>query len=171
MKKTKSLICLLVMAVLAMSVFCVSSFAEDASDPEISIESYNVAFSGELHLFYAVNTSFANNPVKVVVKLSYAPEITPDREVFEAKASDAEYTPNPDYPTFCSFGIPAKRRTEVVYATPYAEYEDGSVVYGDEVAYSVAEYCYEMILDDAPAKLLAGEISEEKCDNLKNSLY
>jgi len=158
------------MAVLAMSVFCVSSFAEDASDPEISIESYNVAFSGELHLFYAVNTSFANNPVKVGVKLSYAPEITPDREVFEAKASDAEYTPNPDYPTFCSFGIPAKRLTEVVYATPYAEYEDGSVVYGDEVAYSVAEYCYEMILDDAPAKLLAGEISEEKCDNLKNSL-
>lgn len=170
MKKTKLLVCLFAAALIAMSVLCISAFADASDEAEISIESYNVAFSGELHLFYAVNTSLANSPAKIGVKLSYSPETVEDREVFEAKESKTVYTPNPDYPTFYSFGIPAKRLVEVVYATPYAEYDDGAVVYGEEVAYSVLEYCYEMILDDAPAKLLAGEITEKKCMDMQNSL-
>lgn len=147
MKKQAKIITLVIS--LALIACCAIGFSvsADATEPDVSIESYNVAFGGELHLFYAVNTSnVGDGASKIGIELSFDPIATEGREVFEATSSSEKYTPNPDYPTFYSFGIPAKNLNDVIYARPYVEYEGGDKVYGDEVAYSVLEYCYEMVL-------------------------
>ena len=107
--------------------------------------------------------------VKTGIKLSLSSADVADRAVYEATKSSVKFK-DTDYPTFYSFGIPAKNLDDVVYATPYAEYSDGTTLVGDEVAYSVLEYCYQMILVDAPAAAESGEISADKCAKLRKSL-
>ena len=171
-KQLKLIIMILSLALIVGAALGVSVSAE-GTEPEISIESYNVAFSGEVHLFYAVNDSLAAKDgveiTKTGVKLSLSSADVADREVFEATSSTVQYK-DTDYPTFYSFGIPAKNLDDVIYATPYAEYSDGTTLIGDEVAYSVLEYCCEMILVDAPAAVKAGEISASKCKNMQAAL-
>ena len=171
-KQTKIITVLVCLALLVTSAIGISVFAE-STEPSISIESYNVSFSGELHLFYAVNDSLAAKTgteiTKTGVKLSLSSADVAGRAEYEATASTAQYK-DTDYPTFYSFGIPAKNLDDVIYATPYAEYADGSTLLGEEVAYSVLEYCHEMILVDAPAAAKAGEISASKCKNMQAAL-
>ena len=170
-KQLKLIVMILSLTLLVGAALGVAASAD--AEPKISIASYNVAFSGELHLFYAVDNSevakAGAETAKVGVQLSLDPAGTDGRKVYEAAASTAKFK-DTDYPTFYSFGIPAKNLDDVIYATPYAEYSDGTVIYGDEVAYSVLEYCYQMILVDAPAAAEAGEITAEKCKSMQNAL-
>ena len=171
-KQTKIITLVLSLALLVGSVIGISVSAE-TTEPSISIESYNVSFSGELHLFYAVNTSNVAKEgaevTKTGIKLSLDPTTVADREIFEATASTEKYK-DTDYPTFYSFGIPAKNLDDVIYATPYAEYSESTTVTGEEVPYSVLEYCYQMVLVDAGAAYDAGTITANKCYTLKNAL-
>ncbi len=171
-KQTKIITLVLSLALLVGSVIGISVSAE-TTEPSISIESYNVSFSGELHLFYAVNTSNVAKEgaevTKTGIKLSLSPSTEADREIFEATASTEKYK-DTDYPTFYSFGIPAKNLDDVIYATPYAEYSDSTTVTGEEAAYSVLEYCYQMVFVDANAAYDAGNITADKCYALKKAL-
>ena len=168
----KLIVMILSLTLLVGAALGVAVSAENA-EPEISITSYNVAFSGELHLFYALDNSAVAKAdaktIKVGVQLSLDPAGADGRKVYEATASTAKFK-DTDYPTFYSFGIPAKNLDDVIYATPYAEYSDGTTVFGDEVSYSVLEYCYQMILVDAPAYAEAGEITADKCKQMQEAL-
>ena len=149
MKTKATKILLLALSVLMMFglVIGFGASAEEientATIAQPKIASYSVYYADEIYLYYALNNSEVAEGAEIELLLYIEnPAENAEATVYNATLSAREYTPNPAYPVYRSFGIPAKAIGDTIYAVPHVV--GSEITYDNMVSYSVAEYLWEM---------------------------
>ncbi|MBQ8320865.1 MAG: hypothetical protein IJX92_00690 [Clostridia bacterium] len=120
-------------------------------DKSPKIVSKSVSYEDNVYLYYAVNNTYLEEGQELEVLLyNEDPTKNASATVYKAALDTREYTPNPAYPVYKTFGIPAKAVGDTIYAVPHIVGTD--VTYDNMVTYSVAEYCWEMLYTTSPSE-------------------
>ncbi|MBO5316117.1 MAG: hypothetical protein J6B48_06800 [Clostridia bacterium] len=120
-------------------------------DKSPKIVSKSVSYEDNVYLYYAVNNTYLEEGQELEVLLyNEDPTQNVSATVYKASLDTREYTPNPAYPVYKTFGIPAKAVGDTIYAVPHIVGTD--VTYDNMVTYSVAEYCWEMLYTTSPSE-------------------
>ena len=128
-------------AILAIALCLAIGFSVSADEGAPTIISKNIAYGESVYLYVAVdNSGFENADIEVLF-YTEDPSANTSATAYKATKSQIEYTPNPAFPTYRSFGIPAKAIGDTIYARTHVLDTD---VYGDVIEYSVVEYLLDM---------------------------
>jgi len=152
-KQIKLLVLVLSLALMIGAMVGINVAAEEGevvSVEQPKIVSKSVYYGDQVYLYYAVNNSALAEGQELELLLYVEdPTVNSEAVAYKAEISDREYTPNPSYPVYKSFGIPAKAVGDTVYAV--AHIVGTEISYNNMVAYSVAEYCMEMLYTTTPS--------------------
>lgn len=132
--------------------------ATDVENPAIAVHKKNIAYSGEIHIVYAISYEGFNPesyPVKMLFYNEVQDEYTKDNASYEITTAGKLVIADKSCVVFESKGLAAKQMTEDIYGRAYVEI-NGETIYTDVVKYSVLEYSYETLgkVDAKITKLL-----------------
>ena len=151
MKKRILLFGLLVLTVATLIfAFAFTTSAESNQAPTVSVDKFNLVFSDNVYLKYAVkfsgvsDSAISEETVGMLFFTKVCDEYVAGKE--DASSSLIGYTTisGVKYYTFEYRGVTAKRMTEDVYCVAYIDY-NGERYYSEPVKYSVLEYAYTIL--------------------------
>ena len=141
-KITKLLAIALSCALLIAGILCISAFANDESGVSADFKKVTLNYGADTRIAYALEINGADAS-DVALYLYDNAELAGEPHV--ASFSGSYY--NEVYPVYYSHGISAKDLADYVYATPVL-IADGEAI-GDACRYSVAQYCYSVLMNTA----------------------